>query len=133
MPELITGPITTPQEELLRAINSGDAADEVGRRPKRPPNTSTSRVASRAMSHGRAHHVMTVHPVGLARIALHQRLDRLSGFQYVSWFAGIDGVDRGGVVPSTCPSAYRTFIVPACRARLAPQPPQNPADPSSSS
>ena len=28
IPELITGPITTPQEELLRAVNSGGGADE---------------------------------------------------------------------------------------------------------
>ena len=31
LPELITGPITTPQEELLRAINSGDAANEAAK------------------------------------------------------------------------------------------------------
>ena len=49
-----------------------------------------------------------------------------AGSQYVFRFAGSVGLIVAGFMPSTCPSSYRTFIVPACRARLAPQPPQNP-------
>ena len=109
LPELITGPITTPQEELLRAINSGDAAvDESTQALPRPLK------AMRACTNNEPYSP----PVTSG--------GSLSGFQNESWVRGTEGLMAAGVVPSTCPSAYKTFIVcpPPCRARPAPQCPQ---------